>query len=244
MTARAKAGAAAAGQHEPAGRRAGGRPARISRARILDEARQIPARELTMPVIARRLGVNPAALYYHFESRDSLVAALGARLAAEFPLPAPDPAHWRRWLLTMARALLRFFSANPVILSVRDGSHISRVGTVLFESALETLERAGFSSEEALRLWKILTNHIYAEARFAFDRGSVPTRVRKLSAEEMVAIYGRDLPRTREVIAKLAKHQPADLNDEWLRWLIALLPEPAAKPRRKRPASILPKRPA
>jgi AcrR family transcriptional regulator len=225
----AKVRAAAAAPQATGERRATGRPARISRERILDEARQIPARELSMHVIARRLGVNVAALYYHFESRDALFGALVAQLSTEFPVPVPDPAHWRQWLLTIGHDLTRFLIANPVILSVRDASQLSHVGAVLFESVLETLEPAGFSSEEALRVWKVLTNHIYAEARFAYDRGAVQGRARKVSAKEMASMYGRDLPRTREMIAKLAERTTGEWLEDWLRWLIALLPEPPAR---------------
>lgn len=216
----------AAGEAQPKARRANGRPAVLTRERILDEARQVPARELTMPVVARRLGVNPAALYYHFDSRDALLAALGERLAVDFQLREPDPGRWREWLLDAATELHRFLLANPVILAVEDWSRVARIGLPLVENVLETLERAGFGTEEAWSAWSVVSNYAYSNARTLHDAPRFRAAAATVSAEEQLSQAGRPLPRTLAAITLMSGRDAAQTFHGTLRWLIGILPEP------------------
>src|ERR1700756_3174848 len=104
----------------------GGRPAVISREKVLDAARQLRSHELTMNAVAERLGVQRASLYYHFKSRQDLIAALGAEAAREMTIPRPDPARWRHWLEQAATGLFDMLCANPVFLELENIGQIGR----------------------------------------------------------------------------------------------------------------------
>lgn len=215
--------------HRPAAARSGGRPAQISRDIILEHARQVPAHELTMPVIARRLGVKPAALYYHFASRDALLAALGAHLVTELKLRPPDPARWRAWLLATATDLHRFLSDNPVILALEDWSQLNRIGLPLIENMLSTLEDAGFSMMEAMHVWSVLANYAYSNARILNDATRFSAANWKDLQAEARTQVGADLPRTRALLDATGQIDPAAYFQQSLRWLIASLPAPPAR---------------
>lgn len=206
----------------------GGRPALLSRERILDVARHIPARELTMPVVARRLDVSAAALYRHFESRDALLAALGLELAEGFELRAADPAAWREWLLHASEALFRFLIDNPVILAAPDWVYVDGMGKRLLETAYATLEGAGFDTVTAVETWGVVAGHAYLGARLLHD---VPApddaTARRLAADHnahrwLALADARGTTDQRELLV----HS--------LRWLVSILPAPTApSPRRK-----------
>jgi AcrR family transcriptional regulator len=207
-------------------RRTGGRPARISRERILDEARRIPANELTMPKVAERLGVNAAALYYHFESRDALLAELSALLVNDFVLRPADSQHWRDWLLGTAEELFRFFLANPVALSVQDWSRLARLGLPLLDAVLGTLEGAGFEDREADYIWSVVSSYVYFQARAFNDMPEQVRKERERSIEAFAQRGGLVTPRTRAYYLKSLHEDTREFVADALRWMIAGLPSP------------------
>ncbi|MFF0145223.1 hypothetical protein ATK36_4787 [Amycolatopsis sulphurea] len=74
------------------GRRPRGRPSRIDRAAILAAAGELPAADLTMPALARQLGVATSARYHYF-------ATVKHNRSSKFQHPAdyriPPPARVR-----------------------------------------------------------------------------------------------------------------------------------------------------
>ena len=203
---------------------AGGRPARISRELILQEARRIPSGELTLPLIAARLGVKHTALYRHFASRDALVAELAALLFADFePRPA-NPARWREWLFETLLDLYRFMLANPVMLEVESRIYTFRIWLPILETALQTLMGAGFASREAAHLWSMATSFVFAQARAAHDAALLP-----LSAgerDEIFALLDSKFPRLSAVAAELSGATAEDLFAQTMQWYLANVTEP------------------
>src|SRR5512143_4252593 len=86
-------------------RRGRGRPRRIDRKKILDAAAQMSAGELSMPELAKHMGVSVAALYRYVGGRDQVLELLGRHAMATLELPAQDHAHWAEWMLGYAGAL-------------------------------------------------------------------------------------------------------------------------------------------
>ncbi|WP_206675451.1 TetR family transcriptional regulator [Solimonas terrae] len=211
--------------------RRGGRPAVLSRERILDVARQIPARELTMPIVARRLDVSAAALYRHFDSRDALLAALGARLAETFEVRAADPAHWREWLLETNIALFRFLVDNPVILAVPDWSYVESMGNRLLDAAYSTLENAGFDTVAAIETWGVVSGHAYLGARLLHD---APAQKDAVAPRAAIAAQREDATGERARLLAFTRARGTSDSHELLvhslRWLVSILPEPARRP--------------
>ena len=200
----------------------GGRPAKISRERILEEARQLGAGELTFSRIAERLGVRQQALYYHFESRDALLHALALELSREFDLQAGHPKKWRQWLEQTALHFYDFLAANPMVLEPSNWRGLAMFGMPLMEAALQTLEGAGFTPKEAGRIWDVVADLAYVEARTVFEAtkaGPIPARV------DLDEIAGRPMPHTRAYFAQIEK-QPRTHFAETLHWLVTALPRP------------------
>jgi AcrR family transcriptional regulator len=207
-------------------RRSVGRPARVTREQILDEAERISFEKLTLPLLAERLGIRTASLYHHFESRDALLIALGARCYERFELPRPDPANWRGWLLEEAKRMHEMFVSNPVLLRVNDLRHLRSVLPML-ETGLETLVGAGFADDEALFVWNSVYFNVVSQARSTLDEGSHAAR----ALAEMLLNPDGQFPRARTVATSLMlRYRDREkVKDAWLRWLVSSIPEPRRK---------------
>ncbi len=200
----------------------GGRPAKISRERILEEARQLGAGELTFSRIAERLGVRQPALYYHFESRDELLHALALDLIKEFDLKTGDPKRWKQWLEETGLRFYDFMLANPAVLEPSNWRGLAAFGMPIMEAALATLTGAGYNIVEAGRAWATVGDLIYAEARFmaeARKAGPLPARF------DLDTLAGRPVPLTRSYYEQ-AESVPRKHFEETLKGLVASLPKP------------------
>lgn len=215
---------------EPRPAARGGRPALISRERILDAARQIPARELTMPAVALRLGVSAPALYRHFDSRDALLAALGAELSAEFKLIPANPQRWREWLMDTTLALYDFLADNPVILAVSGWAHVAGMAQPMLEAAFDTLEGAGFSTVEATEIWGQVSGQAYLRARLLHDAPAYgDPEVLQAASRSAGSLGGNNAARWQAYIDARGTTDPRELFVHSLRWLLSALPEPAPR---------------
>lgn len=156
----------------PAGRatRAG-----LSRGRILDAALGIVdthgVRGLTMRSLGRSLGVDPMAVYRHFENKpavlDALVASLWER-ALEEALSARSE-DWQELAMTVMRELRRSLLAHPRTLELVASRPVSSSDQVaMAERALVALVAAGARpTPDLLVLLNVLTaftiGHLGAE---------------------------------------------------------------------------------
>ena len=90
-------------------RRTGGERVAITVDRIVDAALEaIEAagfENLTMRMVAARLGTGPASLYAHVRNRAELGDLLIGRLCSQITLPTPDPEHWREQFLDVCAQL-------------------------------------------------------------------------------------------------------------------------------------------
>ncbi|MFT4306109.1 MAG: TetR family transcriptional regulator [Microbacterium sp.] len=82
--------------------------------RILDE---YGLADLTMRRLAAELEVQPSALYWHFESKQALLAAVADRIV-DAMRPADDVANWRDATAAAARAM------RDALLAHRDGAEV------------------------------------------------------------------------------------------------------------------------
>ncbi|WP_345426424.1 TetR/AcrR family transcriptional regulator [Pseudonocardia xishanensis] len=78
----------------------------------MDVLRKDGVEGLSMRRLATELGTGPATLYAHVAHKEQLVGLLFDEVAAEIPLPEPDPARWREqvtrlWVDTRS-TLLRY----------------------------------------------------------------------------------------------------------------------------------------
>jgi DNA-binding transcriptional regulator YhcF (GntR family) len=89
----------------------------LSRGLIVAAALQIADGEglgaLSMRRVATHLEVTTMALYRHVSNREHLILLMADAAFAQFPLPEPPPAGWRRRLETAARVQWTMYQHHP-----------------------------------------------------------------------------------------------------------------------------------
>lgn len=203
-----------------------GRPSKISREQVLDTARSLSAEELTMPEVAKILGVKTPALYHHFSSREALIGEVGQQLFSDMPIPDPDSANWREWLHDINMRLYRFVLANPLLIEAADSAQgFLSLTLSLCEAILDTVQNAGFDKEKSYWIMISLTQLAYAAARNQLEGRSTEGGGDDKLAEQIQAIKEHN-PRSAEFM----QHLPESNNEEWLeqllRWTIDCIPDP------------------
>jgi AcrR family transcriptional regulator len=141
-------------------KRGPGRPARLSRQRILAAGLALLEREpdqpLTVARIAEEVEAVPAALYRHFSSldelRDGVLGLVLGGVELEIRRRAAWPEQIRDWMASVRDHLLRYPAALRII-GRRGRTSPSWLDAV--SSQVEILERAGLSGAELARahLW-------------------------------------------------------------------------------------------
>ncbi len=211
-----------------------GRPSRLSRERIIDAARTIPAHVLTMSGLARALGIPVTSVYRYFASKELLLAAITRQIMDSFSLPIAEPRHWREWLYKAGDKVRQLLLRNPVISEMDDWGLLEGSTGALYEPMLETLELAGFSTVDALKIWSGVIALAY---NFALASQAVQRRGSTMSADFLHAVMA---PAASEHCPRVQAAAPAivslDIDDTFavtLQWLIAGIPAPAGKARKR-----------
>jgi AcrR family transcriptional regulator len=119
---------------------------------------------LTIRRLAQDLGVTPMAIYWHFRSKEEMLAALGDRVWTEVRL-SPDPAAtWSQQLRGLLESLVTMLRAHPSasqLLLLGEKLH-GDASLLAAETGLEVLARGGFDPDHAAAitrsaLWTALT---------------------------------------------------------------------------------------
>ncbi|MET8624321.1 TetR/AcrR family transcriptional regulator C-terminal domain-containing protein [Kitasatospora sp. NPDC004669] len=112
--------------------------------------------------LARELGVQSPALYWHFKNKRELLDLMAEAMLAEALPPdrESDPEHWPEWIAADARA------KRNALLAYRDGARV-HAGTLPTEDELPAVEaqlgalcRAGLRPRTALRLLLTVDRYI------------------------------------------------------------------------------------
>jgi TetR/AcrR family tetracycline transcriptional repressor len=111
----------------------------VKGALALAEAEGLEA--VTIRRLAKKLGVTPMALYWHFRSKDELLDGMAARIFEEVDLRA---------LLGSMLGVLRAHPSTAILLSTRTASSEGSLRAT--EVALDILRRGGFSPAEATQI--------------------------------------------------------------------------------------------
>lgn len=112
------------------GTRRRGRPARLSRERILRAALRVlehePPEALTMAKVARALGTAPMSLYTHVRSREDLLDGAAALALGGLDIAIPARGSWQARVHAWAHALRAHVRRHPQVLQlVRRGGRLS-----------------------------------------------------------------------------------------------------------------------
>lgn len=108
---------------------------------------------VTIRRLAKKLGVTPMALYWHFRSKDELLEGMAARIFEEIDLSMDASATWREQLRALLGSMVDVLRAHPstaILLSTRTAS--SESGLRATEVVLDILGRGGFSPTQATQI--------------------------------------------------------------------------------------------
>jgi TetR/AcrR family tetracycline transcriptional repressor len=138
---------------------------RLSRDAILDAALEIiddgGLEACTMRAVAADLGVEAMSLYWHVPGKEALLDGVVQRMLSTAP-PYEHSPEWRAELNGIAHAirgiLLEHPNAIPLLAGRALGSYAAASKTV--ETAVETLERAGFDRATAIRASRTVYRYV------------------------------------------------------------------------------------
>ncbi len=157
-----------------------GRPARVSRAQVVQAAVAVADAEgleaVSMRSVATALGVAPMTLYSHVPGRTELVDAMIDRAYADWDLPADDQP-WRPALESFARGYWQLLRDHPWLLEVNMwrlplGPHV----LASQEAGLRCLVDTGLTPVQVVETVDVLTGTVAAAARGAAVEAADETR--------------------------------------------------------------------
>ena len=134
--------------------------ARLSKDAVVDRGLALADAEgldaLTIRRLATELGVTPMALYWHFRSKEALLAGLADRIWSEIDTDVDPAADWPQQLRGMLESLVRVLRAHPcasqlLLLGEKLSSDSALRAT---ETALGVLQRGGFDPAHASEVAK------------------------------------------------------------------------------------------
>jgi TetR/AcrR family tetracycline transcriptional repressor len=193
----------------------------------LDLLNEVGLDGLTMRVLAKELGVQPAALYWHLKNKQELLDAMATIMFHELNDGLEAPRHgtdWTEWVAERVRNLRR------MMLKYRDGARVF-AGTHMAESelprsielTLATMVDAGFSVRDAARGFPVLYHYaigftIEEQARTGIEyAGQNPYHANDLAE----VVDAQRFPLTVQAATALFDANTADGFEEGLQLIIA-----------------------
>jgi TetR/AcrR family tetracycline transcriptional repressor len=129
--------------------------AKLSKAAVVERALaladELGLEALTIRRLAQELGVTPMALYWHFRSKEELLAGLGDRVWAEIDVDIDPAGDWPAQLRGLLESLVQMLRAHPSasqLLLAGEKMH-GEASIMATETALAVLRRGGFTPEQA-----------------------------------------------------------------------------------------------
>ncbi len=138
----------------------------LSRDRIVEAALALLDAEgfeaVTMPSLAKRLGVGTMSLYRHVADKDDLINAVAERVLTGVAVPDGDPADWEGRVVGYLRALRDAALAHPALSRILAERGLT-VGPVFrqLEAVHAVLRAAGFSDLGAVRTFYTFLTYVF-----------------------------------------------------------------------------------
>ncbi|MFC8662214.1 TetR/AcrR family transcriptional regulator [Streptomyces sp. NPDC057199] len=187
------------------GRRTRGSKAGLNLTRIIEAARSIGARALTMQAVADRLGVDRKAVNHYVSDRESLLrlVALDAFAENSSAVDIPADASWQEACRIYAAAFTSSMIAADAFAEhlMPDGSLYAQFVEPA-EVIAKKLTEAGFDDEATVRSLALLTNICWAYARDALFVAHGGERIRPRLTREVVEGRG---PQVLENLARIVE---------------------------------------
>ena len=159
--------------------------------RALALADELGLESLTIRRLAQELGVTPMALYWHFRSKEELLAGLGDQVWAEIdgdvdPAAAGGPAA-RADGVPGGRAA----RASQRLAAAAGGAKLHGEASIaVTETALGVLRRAGFSPEQASEIARsaLLTGLMLVMGEPGFDAAGTPAERAEIMRQDQIRL--------------------------------------------------------
>ena len=152
---------------------------------------------LTFRALGGELGADPTAVYRHFRSKDDLLLSLADQLIGEALDAVPDGLDWRTTLRALGQEVYRALLRHPrlaILVAARTTQGLDEARGI--ERVLATLSDAGFSSEDAVVIWRTLGDTTLAWAGLSASYLSLPPDTQDHDNQAWTTTY-RHLPADR-----------------------------------------------
>lgn len=151
-----------------------GRPARLSRAQVIDAAVALADEQgiesLTMRSVAHRLGAEAMSLYRHVRNKEDLVDGMVDLVFAEIDMPAGTD--WKSAMRGRAVSAREVLGRHPWAIGLMESrAHPGPANLQHHDAVLRVLLGAGFSSALATRIYNLVDSYVYG---FALQERSLP----------------------------------------------------------------------
>jgi AcrR family transcriptional regulator len=167
---------------------------------------------LTMRGLARALGVEAMALYYHVANKDDILNAMVDTVESEIELPSPGD-HWKASIRNTAISYHEVLERHPWAAGLALAATGSRPARWRYMNAiLGCLREAGFSVEMTDHAYHALDSHISGFTLWAAQLDVEPERLPALAESFLGEIDGDELPYLVEHVHQHLKER--DPNDE------------------------------
>jgi len=207
-------------------KRTRGRPAKITREQIIATAKRLSPDQLTMPAVAKALGVRTPSLYHHFRNRKDLLAAMGRELADDLSIAPLTSSDWRSWLVKVAEDAVSFIVDHPQLMDVNIYERSIALTVKFTESILVTLEELGFGEQDAYQICALVGNHITAAVRTQIDAADFNYEEVRSSYESIFEAQGISAPLSLKYFRFMANESPTTLFRRNLTWILDRIPDP------------------
>ena len=220
--------------------------AKLSKAAVVERALaladELGLEALTIRRLAQELGVTPMALYWHFRSKEELLAGLGDRVWAEIDVDIDAAADWPAQLRGLLESLVAMLRAHPSasqLLLAGEKMH-GEASIMATETALAVLRRGGFSPEQASEIARnaMWTGLTLVMSEPGFDPAGTPeerTEVMRQSRIRLAMLPPDRFPRVVEAAGPLTACDDPDFHYQFgIDMFIAGVVTVAASPRSPR----------
>lgn len=124
---------------------------------------------LSMRKLAGKLNVQAMSLYYHFKTKDDLIAHMADALVAQMNMSVKESsvaADWRVIIMGRAKAAKSAFQKHPWLPFILDSQIQSGVQRLKYTNEyIGTLRNAGFPIELSLKAISLIDSYIYGFCR-------------------------------------------------------------------------------
>ena len=134
-------------------------------------AAEVSLDHLSMPMLAKHLGVGVTSIYWYFRKKDDLLDAMADRALREYKYtdPSIDAKNWRESLRRHARTMRQTFRNDPVLcdLILIRGTYsrgAARNALEKIESPVAALVQAGMSPQDAFDTYAAIAAHTRGQA--------------------------------------------------------------------------------